>query len=260
MVGDNVPGAVLPAYALTDPDITGDGGLPTRMARRKQRTRAALIAAAQEFIAEGKHNVSVLEITRAADVGMGSFYNHFDTKEQLFRVALQHIFDVRGALLESLSAVEDPAETFARSCRLIGRMFRRRPLESRVLLGVGLGPIVSDRGLNPRALRDIKNAHRAGRFHIEDPELALTLAAGALLALNQLLHDQPERDDAQAADHLAENLLRVFGLPADEAREICRRPLPDVDHLAVHDVLVSKAANTSHGLSSRQHPEFAGSR
>ena len=30
-------------------------------------------------------------------------------------------------------------------------MFRRRPQESRVLLSVGLGPIVSDRGLTPRA-------------------------------------------------------------------------------------------------------------
>jgi hypothetical protein len=77
---------------------------------------------------------------------------------------------------------------------------------------------------------------RRVRFHVDDPELALTLAAGALLSLKRLLHDQPERDDAQATDRLGENLLRVYGLPADEAQEICRRPLPDLDHLAVHDV------------------------
>ena len=52
------------------------------------------------------------------------------------------------------------------------------------------------------------------RFHVDDPELALTLAAGALLSLNRLLHDQPERDDAQATDRLVENLLRVYGLYA----------------------------------------------
>ena len=55
------------------------------------------------------------------------------------------------------------------------------------------------------------------RFHVDDPELALTLAAGALLSLNRLLHDQPERDDAQATDRLVENLLRVYGLPAEPA-------------------------------------------
>jgi hypothetical protein len=57
-----------------------------------------------------------------------------------------------------------------------------------------------------------------------------------LLALNQLLHEQPERDDAKATDCFAEDLLRVYGLTAGDAREICRRPLPDVDLLASHDV------------------------
>ena len=59
-----------------------------RAERRKQRTRAALIQAARQFIAEGQLNVAVLQITQAADVGMGSFYNHFQTKEELFEAAV----------------------------------------------------------------------------------------------------------------------------------------------------------------------------
>lgn len=237
MAADTFSGGVVPHHTLPDQTSTDERcSLPNRLQQRKQRTRAALIKAARGFIAAGNPYVPVLEITRAADVGMGSFYNHFDTEEQLFQAALQDIFDSRGALLDGLPPLEDPAETFASRFRLIGRMFRRRPQESRLLLSVGLGPIVSDRGLTPRALRDIKTAHHAGRFHVDDPELALTLAVGALLSLNRLLHDQPERDDAQATDRLVENLLCVYGLPADEAQEICRRPLPDLDHLAVHDV------------------------
>ena len=123
------------------------GGAPNRLERRKQRTRAALIEAAHGFIAADKLNPSVLEITQAADVGAGSFYNHFDGKEALFRVALQEIFDRHGTLIDSLPRVEDPAEIFARSFRLTGRLFRRRSEQSRVLLNVGLGPILSDRGL-----------------------------------------------------------------------------------------------------------------
>jgi hypothetical protein len=58
-------------------DVAADlaqGDTPNRLERRKQRTRAALIRAAQAFIASGKLNVPILEITQAADVGMGSFY------------------------------------------------------------------------------------------------------------------------------------------------------------------------------------------
>ncbi|HET7073201.1 MAG TPA: helix-turn-helix domain-containing protein [Mycobacterium sp.] len=201
---------------------------PNRLERRKQRTRAALVRAAQRLIAEGKVNVPVLEITRAADVGMGSFYNHFDSKEQLFEAAIADVLDAHGAMLDRLTApLDDPAETFATSFRLTGRLFRRRPEESEVLLANGPALLASDRGLAPRALRDIKAAADAGRFSVDDPELALAMAGGALLGLGKLLRDNPDRDDARAADTVTENVLRLFGLSAEEARVICQRPLPD---------------------------------
>ena len=141
-----------------------------RLERRKQRTRAALINAAQTLIAEGRLNVPVLEITQAADVGMGSFYNHFDSKEQLFDVAVAEVLDAHGALLDRLtSTIDDPAETFATSFRLTGRLFRRRPQESRILLANGFDLLSSDRGLAPRALRDINAAVRAGRSGSRTP-------------------------------------------------------------------------------------------
>lgn len=204
-----------------------------RLERRKQRTRTALIKAAQVFIAAGKVNVPVLEITQAADVGMGSFYNHFDSKEQLFEAAVADVLDAHGALLDQLtSSIEDPAETFACSYRLTGRLFRRRPQESQILLANGMTLLASKKGLAPRGLRDIQEAARAGRFTVDDPELALAMAGGALLGLGNLLRNQPDRDDAEATDKVTEDILRLFGLPADEAREISHRPLPDLNALA----------------------------
>jgi AcrR family transcriptional regulator len=209
---------------------SGSSTAENRLQRRKMRTRAALIRAAQTFMAAGKLNVPVLEITQAADVGMGSFYNHFDSKEELFAAAVNEVLDAHGALLDRLTKDnEDPAETFARSFRLTGRLFRRRPDMSRVLLNSGLALISADRGLAPRALRDIKAAIEAGRFRVDDPVLALSVAGGALMGLGQLLHNQPERDDGEAADRVTTDVLIMLGVPADEAAEICRRPLPDLD-------------------------------
>jgi AcrR family transcriptional regulator len=195
--------------------------------RRKARTRAALIRAAQTLIAEGRTNVPILEITQAADVGMGSFYNHFATKEELFDAAVESVMDSYGQLLDSLTSdIEDPAEVFATSFRLAGRLHRQEPELSRVLLNNALRLLSSHDGLAPRARRDIEAAVDAGRFTVEDVDLAVTMAAGALFCLGQLLHDQPDRDDAAAADRLAEDLLRVFGVPTQQARRICTLPLP----------------------------------
>jgi AcrR family transcriptional regulator len=201
-----------------------------RLDRRKAQTRAALIRAAQTLIAQGRTNVPILEITQAADVGMGSFYNHFETKEQLFEAAVEAVMDGYGQLLDDLTGdIEDPAEVFACSFRLTGRLYRREPELSRVLLNNVLRLLSADSGLAPRARRDIAAATEAGRFDVADLDVAVTMTAGALLALGQLLHDQPERDVEQTTDRVTEDLLRMFGVPRRQAQRICSLPLPDID-------------------------------
>ncbi len=203
---------------------------PNRLDRRKAQTRAALVRAAQMLIAEGRTNVPILEITQAADVGMGSFYNHFETKEQLFEAAVEDVMDRYGQLLDDLTRdIEDPAEVFACSLRLTGRLQRREPELSRVFLNNVLRLLSADNGLAPRARRDIKAAMDAGRFQIDDLDVAVTLAAGALIALGQLLQDHPERDAEETTDRVTEELLRLFGVRAPAARRICGLPLPDLE-------------------------------
>jgi AcrR family transcriptional regulator len=200
---------------------------PNRLERRKARTRAALIKAAQTLIAEGRTNVPILEITQAADVGMGSFYNHFDTKEELFDAAVEAVLDAYGALLDRVTAdIEDPAEVFACSFRLTGRLNRSEPELSRVLLANVLRLLSSSSGLAPRARRDISAAIDAGRFDVDDVDIAVTMTGGALLSLGQLLHDQPERDVEATTDRVAQDLLRMFGVSRAQAQRICAKPLP----------------------------------
>ena len=203
-----------------------------RLQRRKMRTRSALIRAAQRFIAEGKLSVPILDITQAADVGMGSFYNHFSSKEELFEAAVTDALDNLGALLDGVTAsTTDPAEAFAVNYRLSGRLFRYRPQEAALLLAHGGSLILSDRGLSPRALRDITAAIERGRFSITDPELALAIAGGMFVGLATLLRERPERDTDATVDEVTERLLRTLGMTPQQARSVCRKPLPDISAL-----------------------------
>src|SRR5689334_24205499 len=111
-----------------------------RLDRRKARTRAALVAAARELLASrDAAEVSIQEITDAADVGFGSFYNHFETKEDLFRAAVASTVE-EWALFrdEAVAALDDPAEVFAASFRMAGRLQRQAPELARALLNSGL--------------------------------------------------------------------------------------------------------------------------
>lgn len=55
-----------------------EGCRERRGTRRKQETRARLLHAALLLLSEKNiERVAINEITEAADVGFGSFYNHF---------------------------------------------------------------------------------------------------------------------------------------------------------------------------------------
>lgn len=203
-----------------------------RLERRKLRTRNALVRAAKGFIAQGKINVPILEITQAADVGMGSFYNHFSSKEELFAAAVTDALDDLGALLDGFTgSISDPAEAFAANYRLSGRLFRYRPQEAALLLAHGDSLILSERGLSPRARRDIAAAIDEGRFTIDDPELGLAIAGGMFIGLTTLLRERPERDTDATVDAVTERLLRTLGMTPKQANTLCRKPLPDISSL-----------------------------
>ncbi|MEU7826248.1 TetR/AcrR family transcriptional regulator [Catellatospora sp. NPDC049133] len=200
---------------------------PSRQERRKARTRAALMQAAQSVIAAGRLNAPILEITQAADVGMGSFYNHFDSREQLFQAALEDALERHAIRFDELSAgLDDPAHAFAQSFRLTGRIHRREPALSQLMLTYGLAMAAVDKGLARRARRDIDHAVRAGRFSVRDTDLAMVMVVGAGLCLGRLLRDQPERDSDASTDHVAQVVLRMLGMPDNDASEICQYPLP----------------------------------
>lgn len=200
---------------------------PNRVDRRKERTRNALVGAARRFLAEGRTAVSIQEITDAADVGFGSFYNHFDSKEALFEVAVDSTVEDWAVLRDEIVAgFEDPAEVFTVSFRMAGRLQRQAPDLARALLNSGLGVLTHGHGLAPRARRDIVEAAQGGRFDIEDPDVALMAAGGSLLGLLHWLEVRPDADAAALSDEMAERVLRMFGVTKREARRLCSRPLP----------------------------------
>lgn len=205
---------------------------PPRPDPRKARTRAALLKAARGFLAQNTTNVSIQEITDAANVGFGSFYNHFATKDELFTEAVAVVLDEWGELRDiAVTGLEDPAEIFARSFRIAGRTQRNMPEAVRVTLNAGASVLVTDRGIRPRALADLRRGIELGRFTMPDAETAVMLAGGVLLGLMQLLESDPTADAAEISDLYAERLLVMLGIDPSEAHSICSSPLPETSAL-----------------------------
>lgn len=199
-----------------------------RFERRRAQTRNALVKAARAILAErGNAEVSIQVIAERADVGFGTFYNHFETKEALFDAAVADALEEYGQLVDAATgSIDDPAETFATSVRLALRLAASHPEITGILRFRGLQHVHSGTGLGPRALRDLEVGKASGRFRIADTQVALSAVGGAVLGMVQL-GATADLDEA-AGEQAAEMILRMLGVPADEARELATRFLPEL--------------------------------
>ncbi|MEU8242677.1 TetR/AcrR family transcriptional regulator [Actinoplanes missouriensis] len=196
-----------------------------RLDQRRARTRAALLGAARDLlVSRAPAEVSIQEITDAADVGFGSFYNHFESKQTLFDQAIAEVAGEHREMLEAGTAgLTDPAEVLSVAVRLTVLLPQTRPGMARVIDRAGLGYLDA---LAPAGLRFLRRAHAVGRLCFDDAEVAWSCVGGATLGtLRRALESSPAETD-QAGRQAALGVLRLFGVPEIDARRIAARALP----------------------------------
>lgn len=148
---------------------------------RRARTRARLLETTAAVIAErGLKPPSVEEIANAAGVSRGTFYNYFDSPEDLVQALREDIAQAPDARLgAALALTQDPAARIALIARTFFEFAMREPIRAAAFLQVedreASGRFFADSVLE-RVLRD---GIAAGRFREVDPRAARTLAFGA---------------------------------------------------------------------------------
>lgn len=91
---------------------------PVKASRRPRsdslRNRDRLIAAARDVFAEGGAGASLEAVARRAEVGIGTLYRHFPSRDALFQSVYRQEIDDLVALAEQSSADPDPAGAMRR--------------------------------------------------------------------------------------------------------------------------------------------------
>src|SRR5882724_1832703 len=108
-----------------------------RFERRRERTRQDLLGAAARVLAEkGLHQTKIADIAAAADVGVGTFYLHFPTKEALFDAVVDETV-VR--LKADIDTARDAARGAVARIRAANAAFCRFAQENREVFRIVFG-------------------------------------------------------------------------------------------------------------------------
>jgi len=195
-----------------------DAPRASRSDRRRIRTRAALIDAARRVFAErGIAAATIQEIADTADVAKGSFYNHFDSREDILRAVAAATLDALGQRLDRdvREQETDPARVIARSLLSTLRICSEDPTLGGFVLRSAELLDLAESALGSRARRDLTAGRTSGRFRFDDLETVITAIAGASLALLRgRLNGDLEPD---AEPRLVGLALRMLGVAPEEA-------------------------------------------
>lgn len=197
-----------------------------RVARRQRRNREALIAAARVIMTDkGVEAATMLEIAERADVGAGTVYNYFKSKDELAIAVLETLMHDLGLRIEEVTnTFEDPAQVYAFGIRTV---LDTATSDVRWAQLLNRSEVIADamfRIMGPFAIRDLRLATQAGRFEVSNAELVWRLTTHALIGAS--LAVTTGQVPASATDQIIVRLLCMTGIGANAAVELAGRPRP----------------------------------
>jgi AcrR family transcriptional regulator len=206
--------------ALEVPPVTG------RVERRRARTRQRILEIAEEMVrSRGVEAVTIDDITEAVDIARRSFYSHFGSKHDvLVPIARAHTKSLNRRIDRLIEGVSDPAEVVAIGLRHTLRGIAADPLCSWFILCSGLPLDRLREGIGASGARDIERGVREGRFSIPNLAVLEEMLGGAVVGV--LTAYLAGKLTESVLDDGVGYVLRLLGVPPEEAHEITRRPLP----------------------------------
>jgi len=212
------------------PEIAG------RRERRKKATRAKLLRAASEVMGRvGVDAATIKEITDTADVGFGTFYTYFESKDALAAALLDCMIkdiarrnEIATAELEKIRSREVPAVRTRLLLRTamtdpFWRWWAERPMLLFERLNMGIGPF---------AKADLLMDIRSGASGLAEDELESSWRL-AVWTMVGGIHDVVRGEQPFANEvFVTEAVMRLLGTDAANARALSTTalpPLPDAD-------------------------------
>ena len=201
----------------------------SRTDRRRERTRSELVAATTALIAEkGVAGLRIDQITERADVALGSFYNHFDSKDAAVEAVVAEAIETLVTAITARSThLPDPEEAAVVPLRRFVRLAYEDPQFASLLVNLDRADAIFERTVLPFAVRELERGIHDGTFEIPDVRITVTAVIGGALAIMRRILDGSLPRGADAAH--AESVLRSFGIESERAREIAHRPLPEFE-------------------------------
>ncbi|WP_395622252.1 TetR/AcrR family transcriptional regulator [Sphingomonas daechungensis] len=222
-----------------DSSRTGDHRVRVAAERRDRMRSKLMEAALVVFSSPDAEPKGIEHVIRHAGVSRGSFYNYFESVEELLKaVAVQVSDDLMDAVAPVVEARAGAAERVSAGIRSWIALIEANQFLAAFFRRAGLYVFEQNTRLREDLPRDLVAGMASGQFTIAEVELGFVLVAGTVLAaINTLALGLPPPDYGKK---LSQRILMSLGVESHEAERISQMAIPKAQF--PKDSPVSRAA------------------
>lgn len=207
------------------PDVLQPAPAGMRLPKR-ERTRRQLIAAAiKVFSARGVAATVLPEIAAAADMTVGTVYNHFRSKAEIVSaVAVEIAETIRARSAPGRAQLKTGTEQMAAGCRRYLGLAESSPSWALLILDVASIDPAFRKTITGFVATELRKGVRSGEFTVDSEAAALDLVIGATMeGMRNIALGTARKGHAT---QVTAAILRSLGVPPARARQAASQPLP----------------------------------
>ena len=194
-------------------------------AERQERTRRLLIDTAQDLLEANDLDLPISKICEKAGVAVGSFYNYFESKKQLFdQAAIKVLLDYHPKLQSIVDRFDDPGQGIIASFRHSSRLAAINPRMAKIIVHAGPGAFTDYSEYGVPVIAALRASVEAGLAKCEDVMGFLVAISGAYQNILAFSLQDPNYDPIQADRGMA-IFANALGYPKEVVDRICFGPV-----------------------------------
>lgn len=189
---------------------------------RRARTHARILEAAlRVFAAKGSGAPVIGDFIVAAGVARGTFYNYYDSVEELLEATTRWLEeDLMASIERELDGLVDPVDRLTTGVRL----WLRKAETDEVWCAFVARAVTHGEIVEETVERDLRDGLRAGGFSFRSVQAARDLLVGTLHEAMRRM--AVSRVPAHFTEDVARAVFRGLGMPARRIDAALRRPVP----------------------------------
>lgn len=203
----------------------GVSGERVSQPERQARTRAALVSVAQDLLEEGDTDSPISKICEQAGVAVGSFYNYFESRKDLFdSAAIQVLVDYHAKLQTIGDRFSDPGQGIVATFRHMAHLANIDSRKAKIIVNAGTGAFTNYSEYAEPVIAALKASVAAGWAKCEDINGFLVVFGGAYQNMLAFSLQDPNYDPQQIDRGIA-IFARSLGYSEDILDRICFGPV-----------------------------------